>query len=199
MTNRLEGFPRNIILDTFEGRVDIDANLNADQQDALENVLNEVAKDRYKMAVDLYYREMLPYHKCAEIMGVSPERVRQMIRKVHRRMLNPIRSRLIIYGMNGYEEKRRKEKEEFERTHKRVKVSVSPMDRDVDEIGISAGSYWRLHDSGVKTVGDIVALAHDGLMKVRGIGAKKAAEIEDAVAKYLETAEGYEKEVWVEV
>ena len=201
MAHRAEGFPRNLIKDTFTDRgfTDISADLNADQRDALENILDDVAEGRCKMAVDLYYRQMLPYQKCAEIIGVTTESVRQMIHKVQRKVRNPSRAKYILYGTNGYKEMWRREEEEYYRTHKKVKVFVSPMEGCVDEIGLSTRAYNCLWRSGIKTVGEVVNLSHEGLSKIKNAGVKTVSEIEKAVEEYLRNTEGHWEEKWVEV
>lgn len=162
-----------------------DTLIEPDQEAAINYVISTFS-EREQLLLDLYYKRGKTFDQCGKEVGVTRERVRQIIAKSLRRMRHPSRMNLIRYGLDGYEhyvanKKRRAQLEaedrdldelEQELIARRLYLEsalecVSPVDEDkrkhsgidIDEMNFSVRTFNCLRRANICTLNDLVQKA----------------------------------------
>ena len=141
--------------------------LSEDQLAGLDSALEILTEQECDVLVR-YYQGASPF-SIAEFYGVSRERIRQIEAKALRKLRNPKRSRLIIYGLEGY--------------NKMLKDGLIVNPLEIDGVEFSIRSYYCLKRAGINSLEDIIKYDKEiGLEKIRSLGKKSAAEIRSKIS-----------------
>ena len=142
-------------------------------QDNIDGLLYAVTllPERIQEMIRLRYEEKQTYKKIAEIMGVTPERIRSLLSDAESKLRRPPLYGYIKYGKVGREVRRAQLEEE-----KKNKV-IDKMQVEVRDMGLSAKATNRLIAKGCKVVADVVALKKDDIMNIKMLGKVTRAEI----------------------
>ena len=192
-TEPIPTWPYNMLIKAFI--IDGEEPLS-DMQLAGLNKAMECFSERERYAVKLYFQDELTLDECGEILGVTRERVRQVIARALRKLRHPTRQNLIVYGedirnLNSYlkhlyEVKNEiAELEAYIEEHKdtytelvKDDASFRKNDLSIDELDLSVRSFNALKRKGIKWASEAAALANSGeIVKVRNLGRKSYLEI----------------------
>lgn len=165
--------------------------------------------ERERVIVELRFKEGQTYEQVGKAFGVTRERIRQVEQKALRKLRSPSRMDFLVHGMAGViqqkvEDRIREERSEIyaeagrflneaigqERTEAFLKGAARPKDAEparalnmpIDGLGLSVRSHNCLLRAGVETVGDIVRMGREKLMRVRNLGGRSLQEIENTLA-----------------
>lgn len=170
-----------------------------------------------------YYRDGKTYSEIAAEYSLTTERIRQIIAKVLRVMRHPKRQRMLQSGVQAYFESRERAAKDAaeERAQALAKQARQQAIADcrqtmneamsellgaepaaaqgdysdaIELLDLSVRSFNCLHRAGVNTVGEIIALGPEKLMRVRNLGKKSYEEIvEKLVLSYGENRDFWKK------
>lgn len=208
-------WPYNLLDDIF--REPWDTVLTKDQTDGLEKAL-EILTQREEKAVDAYYKRGLNLEQAGREFNVTRERFRQILAKGVRKLRNPARKKLILYGLEtskemseveqmrvslaeqayslvqwqaeldaraellGYRERKQLGMSEFsdEPNPDNGGMTVCGVRNvGIEELELSARSYNCLRRACIKTVGDLLSLSLEDMMRISNLGRKSREEIID--------------------
>ncbi len=197
-------WPYNLADDVSGGPIDYI--LTEDQIKAIMIALDTLS-EKEKVNILRYYRDGLNLEQCGEKMGVTRERVRQIIAKGVRKLRHPSRRKMIEMGFETWQEEnsiaRRKmelaaqqadldkweqnlmeRKAELERLRGEIADIPAPAIGDhgvswtLEELDLSVRSYNCLRRRGVSTLAGLCELVESGeLLHVRNIGRRSVAEV----------------------
>lgn len=176
-------YPINLLLDIFDCEKIEDCLKTKDMNDVicgLQFVLNNMINERERKAVDEKYERKMSLQAIAEELGITKERVRQIVAKALRKMRHPIRRRYIEYGYNGFISYKKSLKER--EAKKELEDKLHPQNISIDCVDFDARSYNALRRGGVEKLGDIKST--EQIMKFRNIGAKTITNIVDKLKEY---------------
>ena len=174
----------------------------------------EILNHRELTCLQLYFRDGKTLEQCGKELGLTRERIRQIVSKGLRKLRHPARMKLIRNGFNGSEIKKleEQEKEILER-----KLEIEKMLNDIaamqyklqeetdgytadelalspnrifidklDTLDLSFRSYNCLLRAECNTISQILTLMEDGkIFKIRNLGKKSIEEIQNKIgAKY---------------
>lgn len=91
-------WPYNLLDDIFQEPTD--HVLTEDEENGLLGAIRTLA-ERERKCLAYYYEDELSLREIAKIFNVTPERIRQIIRKAIRRLRHPSRLRIIKFGLQG--------------------------------------------------------------------------------------------------
>lgn len=199
------GWPYNLLREVFGSW---DSVVDEKQMGGLVYALS-MLEVRWKNIVISYYKDGKTYEQIGKEIGITRERVRQLIVKSIRKMKNPVLSSYIMYGTENAEKKhelgmeklRLDEKErmlkrreaELEERKKKMDMDMDKIasgDADIAVLGLSVRANNALHrgyrDGGalkpVDTISKLIDCASSGkLFSVRNIGNKTVREICDVL------------------
>ena len=198
--------------------------LEPDQEAALKYLLSQLP-DRVQTLIRLYYVESKTLEQCGNAVGLTRERVRQILARAVRQLRHPTRMKLLLYGLEGYEHFRanqnrravlEKEDEELDaleqeilerRQHLETILGEIPKTSEaersaigtlLEEMGLSVRSYNCLRRAGCETLYDVVQVIESGsLLGVRNLGRKSVNEVLDRV--YSLTKKDYRSVVYADM
>lgn len=176
-------YPINLLLDIFDCEKIEDCLKTKDMNDVicgLQFVLNNMINERERKAVDEKYERKMSLQAISEELGITKERVRQIVAKALRKMRHPIRRRYIEYGYNGFISYKKSLKER--EAKKELEDKLHPQNISVDCVDFDARSYNALRRGGVEKLGDIKST--EQIMKFRNIGSKTITNIVDKLKEY---------------
>lgn len=163
-------YPKNVLEDIFdtsnyEQLIKTDYNLCVE---GLEFCISSLS-EREKIIICERYKDGISLRDIGNMHGITGTRARDIIRKSLRR----IRSKqgYIIYGIDGFEKIKRKEKEE-----KNLNKT------DIVNIELSVRTYNCLARAGIEKLEDIKSM--EQLMEMRNAGAKTIEEIVEKLKEY---------------
>ena len=189
----IPSWPYNMLIKAFI--IDGTEPLSDKQLSGLEKAM-ECFTEREAIAVKLYFKEEMTLDEVGKEMGITRERVRQVIAKALRKLRHPTRQNLIVYGedfrnLNSYlkhlyEVKNEiAELEAYIEEHKdtytelvKEDASFRINDLSIDELDLSVRSFNALKRKGIKWASEAAALLNSGeIVKVRNLGRKSYLEI----------------------
>lgn len=176
-------YPINLLLDIFDCEKIEDCLKTKDMNDVicgLQFVLNNMINERERKAVDEKYERKMSLQAIAEELGITKERVRQIVAKALRKMRHPARRRYIEYGYNGFISYKKSLKER--EAKKELEDKLHPQNISIDCVDFDVRSYNALRRGGVEKLGDIKST--EQIMKFRNIGAKTITNIVDKLKEY---------------
>lgn len=171
-----------------------DAPVTPDQEAALTYLLSTMFPERTQKVLRLYYKEGGTLETVSKEVGLTRERVRQILAKAVRQLRHPSRFKMLVYGLDGYErfcairqkalELEREEKEvddlEKELIRRRFYIesalevtpdvrdtkerSKYPWDVGIADMGLSVRPHNCLVRAGCNTLSDVCELAKSGEM-----------------------------------
>lgn len=167
----------------------------------LDTVISSELDEQKQKVVLMRYKQGLTYKAIGNILGVSSERIRQMIVHSLRRLREPKCLRQLVAIPESTVEQLRNEiqkltnqqedlKKEIERlfgeleARKIKKRMQMPLSTPVDELGITTRSRNALILGGIKTVGALVELKESDLLSYRNLGESCLTDIKEALGKY---------------
>lgn len=142
-----------------------------DQRNGINYLINDFSQD-WKRILELRYIDKLPLAKIGKQIGVTTERVRQILTKSLKKLKEYDESEYVILGLKATQEKETKETEErlF-------------FDRPIEELGLSGRAYNCLMRAGYNTVGSVV-LSRKSLINIKKIGSHVVDEINEKIDAY---------------
>ena len=182
LTYRQLDWPQNLLADLgLDGQ-----NLPPDLIPSLEYLLTERAQ-RFPRSVGILRQRYQDQEKLEVIgrpMGITRERVRQLINHELRYLQHPEHIKYLQYGVRGVARKQEtaarelgwKEGRNYTETHGRL--PVPPIDTvTLEDLGLTTRPYNILKRAGKTTVADILAMDFKRLIHLRNMGRKSYEEI----------------------
>ena len=144
-----------------------------DFDEALKFLEENILTLKEAVAINTYIFGGKRYVDTAKVLGVSPNRARQLVNNGLRKC-----RRYKNYFLMGYHEC--KKKEELLRNGMFNGTDVDSI--DLTELGLSNSTCNTLKRAGLNTVGDIRKVEVEKLMRVRNLGTKRFKELTDELA-----------------
>lgn len=189
-TRELLNYPDNLINIFFADDADADIIYIEEHFDENFTALLETLSLRESECIRLYFKEGYTLESVAKQLGVSRERIRQIISKGLRRLKHPAKIKYLRYGKELYELQNSvfKMKEDLqnkintiaERTAMPSLCSVQVQAVEfmpIDVLDLTVRSYNCLRRAGINTIGTLLLTSEDKLRTVRNLGRKSANEI----------------------
>ena len=186
-------YPTNIISFIFGENFEWEE--TEDRLNGLSYAISQLS-EREQVLIQKRFMYLMTYDDIGEELGITRERVRQILIRVKRKLKNPLRLQYIEYGYNGAKE------------HEKLlasKISEEPVEPDpdkrLDKYGIS-DAFWSLRLSvratncmcraNLRTIHDILNKIRtdgmDGLIKLPNLGIVTLTEIIRKIEDYYETS-----------
>ena len=174
-------YPLNVIADIMED-CDEDKPCREFSIEFVYRVFAEELYPREERALELYYRDHLTLDEAGKCLGVTRERVRQIIAKALRKLKHPTR-------MNRMRAVSRAEYEDLLVENERLKRDLNSVDPNIDpfvknpwdipiaDLDLSVRSYNCLQRAGIRTVYDLCQKTEEEMMRVRNLGKRSLAEV----------------------
>lgn len=192
-------WPYNLLEVVFQKQ--IDTVMTEDQIKGLNYVLVNKLTERETHCLLEYYQEERSLSDIGKMFNVTPERIRQIIRKAIRKLRSPMMSRYILNGYDLETEFRKEaavmheaaikaQKERNERIYRQTYERVlgngnTPIAMPIEELDLSLRAYNCLKRAGLDTVGLIIKFVDlkgfDSLGKIRNCGIHTVDEIIQSV------------------
>lgn len=198
-------YPLNLLDAIEEGhwRYPIPEDLNQ----SLSYVLAGMTEREY-FVLYAYYYEGKFYGEIAKTVGVTRERIRQLIEKSLRKLRHPTRIEFLIYGVKGMIQRASIDaaQEAVSNRLERVLTEIGDIShalhaitgRDeysyiskkcaglngsipLEKLNLSYRSYNGLKHAGIKNAEDITKLSKEDLMRIKNLGKKSVEEIIDTI------------------
>jgi len=178
---------RDVISDTHRNIDKSYIDFPVDFESTMQDVMEECYEDmRDNEIIRLAYCDELSYQQIAEEIGISIERVRQLIVRFIKKMRRSDRVRRMILGNEEYSivvESLDKKKEKI------IQASSNQFDiKDdisIDFLNLSRRTSNCLKRNDIQTIKQIVELQDSDLMKMRNFGASSLTELREEINKYL--------------
>lgn len=169
-----------------------DAVITPDQEAALTYLLSSTFPERTQTMLRLYYKEEWTLDTVGKEVGLTRERVRQVLARAVRQLRHPSRFKMLVYGLDGYErfsairqkvreleiEEDRVDELEKELIRRRMyleatlqevpvpetvpKPSKSVWDITLEEMDLSVRSFNCLRRAGCQNISDVCKVASEG-------------------------------------
>ena len=157
---------------------------------------------REQTVFNLRFKELKTLEQTGQIIGVTRERIRQTEAKTIRKLRHPSRLKIILYGIDSLkleedikmleaelalkkanilkeinrinvEGLSSKEIEEYKNSEEYI------LNTKIENLDLSVRSYNCLRRSNIETLGDIVSMTQEDLIKIRNLGRRSFKEIID--------------------
>ena len=182
--------------------------LPEDYRGALEYVLISTITDREEQVLRYRYQMALTYRAIGEKFGLQSERIRQIHDKAIRKLRHPARFALLRYGVVAQMERYREScrelfynqgyKEGFRNGGMGAQApllsnpyqqqeddSTIPIEEaSVDILDLSVRLYNCLRRANISTVGQLLDLSKESLLRIRNLGWHSLQELEMKMEKY---------------
>ena len=112
-------YPYNLLDDIFGKPIE---HILSDDEIAGLYAALESLSEREQQAISLHYFDGYSLKVIGENLGLSPERIRQIIHKGVRKLRHPSRANLIRYGADGYSRKQELDKREYNLISREIKL-----------------------------------------------------------------------------
>lgn len=183
-------YPDNLIDLFFADDADVDIVYIEEHFDENFTALLGTLSPRERECIRLYFKEGYTLESIGNQLGVTRERVRQIISKGLRRMKHPSRLKYLRHGKELYELQNSvlKMQEDLQRKintiAKRIAMpslcSVQAQAVElmpIDVLELSVRPYHCLRRAGINTIGDLLSTSEDELRVIRNLGNKSVKEI----------------------
>lgn len=178
-----------------------------DVRETMEKAVGTLT-EREERIVRLIYEECLNKEEVAEVIGRTPERVRQIMAKAMRKLKHPSRHGYIVFGDGYYCKKRGAYDEVYKskiieaRTHEIAKLDLVIENKkkkiidsnstprgffgndEITELDLSVRSFNCLWRAGIHTIEDLCGLTEEQLFHIKNLGRKSFDEILDKMKSY---------------
>lgn len=195
-------YPDNLIDLFFADDDDVDIVYVEEHFDKNFIELLETLSLRESECIRLYFKEGYTLESVAKQMGVTRERVRQIISKGLRRLKHPSRIKYLRYGKELYELQNNvfKMKEALENKIKIIAKRIAMPSLysvqaqtvellPIDVLDLTVRSYNCLRRAGINTIGDLLLLSEDKLRTIRNLGNKSVKEILTKLEPYRDSVD----------
>ena len=166
--------------------------------DNFDNILSEVCSDKEQLCIELFFKSELTLAAIGEKLGVTRERIRQIISKGMKKI-----TRFVYH----YDAKQKAEKDFADRRafrqqlieeYKKNGVITPEMefefgelkvgafhdyDQSIDDLDLSVRSYNCLRRAGIKYIAELTRMTEEEILKIRSMGKKGCQEIRDKMLK----------------
>lgn len=189
-TREVLNYPDNLIDMFFADDADVDIDYIEEHFDENFTALLETLSPRERDCIHLYFKDGYTLEAIAKQMGVTRERVRQIISKGLRRLKHPSKIKYLRYGKELYELQNSvlKMREALENKIKIIAKRIampSPYSvqiqsvalMPIDVLDLTVRSYNCLRKAGINTIGDLLSISEDKLRTIKNLGNKSVAEI----------------------
>lgn len=145
-----------------------------DLEESFDYVISGLSEKEQRV-IELRYKNRKTLKEVGDDLGVSRERIRQIEARMFRKLRSPSRTKYLMYGINGVNERDEKLKQE------RLNSFEQMPNRSVDDYNLSVRAFNCLHRKGLKTRDDVLKyIAENGsLLNIRCIGKITNQEIYD--------------------
>lgn len=199
-------YPYNLIQEVFGKKMPRDK-LVQNVERNFEHIMLTIPEDEARM-VQLRYREGYTVQEISRQYHVTPEQVRQRIRHSLRLLRHPSRTRYILYGYEEIKEREKQKRIRAQRLEERIRNFLRP-----DKFGGPLAEIGNTHDRadailarcgldkiyhvdiptcarislcrvGITYIWQLCLVQPNDLLKLRDIGPKRAAAIEQCLSQY---------------
>lgn len=190
-------YPFNIIADLEEAR----DKHGTYSLELINKTIEQTLTERERRCLEMQYREKLTLEQIGLKVGVTRERVRQIIAKAERKLRHPrVLREMRAVSLGDYAEMQMKYEEaktQIELLTNRIEElegrPVTPEetnhekdlnDKSIDHLDLSVRSYNCLKRARIDTIGDLKNLCISDLMRIRNLGRKSALEVVEKAKRY---------------
>lgn len=195
-------YPNNLIDMFFADDPDVDIVYVEEHFDKNFTDLLETLSPKEKECIRLYFKEGYTLEAIGNQLGVTRERVRQIISRGLQRMKHPSRLKYLRHGKEIYELQNSVLKMQKDLQHKiniiakrinmpslhSVQVQMVEL-MPIDVLDLSVRSYNCLRRAGINTLGDLLSISEDELYFIKNLGRKSIAEILTKLEPYRDTVD----------
>lgn len=152
----------------------------------LEDCMAETCTDRERKVVLLYFmQDGMTYKKIGEEIGVGPERVRQILQKVYRKMRHPLRANTWLAMDPKDIRKMKEELAAYKMTASKKQAEEAEENKNIIwDLELSVRSHNCLIRKGITTIKEFDGLSVSALTTIRNLGRKSAMEIVNHLVNY---------------
>lgn len=178
-----------------------------DHIDERMNRLLARLSERDKYVVKLRYEQYLPYSKIGKILGVTLERVRQIDKKILKKLRHPSRIKYLTWEMKDIIAAEKNKPTSKPKQHYHILFSIpecknprflyfnSPLrkymsisndmaDLTIDYLGLSVRAYNIMRRNNVATINDLLNFSIENLMQIKHAGSRIQNEILSKISQY---------------
>jgi RNA polymerase sigma factor (sigma-70 family) len=195
-------YPDNLIDLFFADDPDVDIVYVEEHFDKNFIDVLETLTPRENACIRLYFKEGYTLESIGNQLGITRERVRQIISKGLRRIQHPARLKYLRYGKELYDlqnsvlEMKEALQQKINIIAKRINmpslrsIQVQAIElMPIDVLDLSVRSYHCLRRAGINTIGDLLSTSEDELRTIRHLGNKSVKEILTKLEPYRDTAD----------
>jgi len=150
---------------------------------------------RQRQIIDFYYKQNMSFRHIAGQFSLSPERIRQILRKSLRKMAEPKYSRLLTVGLSrmiaeanstGYSDGHEQGYKEgfnagqlaaYQELGNATPDPVKALTTPIEDLDLSVRAFNCLHREHLKTVDDVLNYPLDNILTIRGMGVTSYKDI----------------------
>lgn len=162
-------FPQSLLLD-LDLLQSADEFVSADIINGIDKAMSFL-DERSKAILFMRYREHQSFNKIGTAYKISGTRTQQIIMKSLRFLRHPERYKYMKHGLKGLDEKSN------EVSNKAVEKVGVQATKSIEELDFSVRTYNVLTKAGIETLGELILLNEDDLIKIKNMGRKGFEEI----------------------
>lgn len=208
-------YPENILSDIFANPVynfgndgkwtDVKIeNISDDQKSGLEYAMQTALNERDRQIVYQHYSGGRTLRDIAKDIEISPERVRQIVKKSCRILRRSKYAGYCYFGLAGNTRRIAEAEAIRARDTKEAFDILDKIERlkgvggvSIDKLSIPYKSWAVLKRNGIETVGDIQGKTDEEMLHLRGLGMKNLSYIRESVADYVEKYNAVDRAEWI--
>lgn len=190
-------YPFSIVSDIEEAR----ETHGAYSLELINRTIEKHLTERERRCLEMQYRDNMTLEQIGAKVGITRERVRQIIAKAERKLRHPkILREMSVVSLDDFAELQIKYEEaksqidhlmsrieELEGkpvTAEEIKDEKDQDERSIDHLDLSVRSYNCLRRAQINTIGDLKNLCFNDLMRMRNLGQKSALEVVEKAKRY---------------
>ena len=156
-------------------------------------------KENERSVVKLRFQDHLTLKECGLEMGVTPERIRQILARIERKIRRDFNfvyhlETVPVYRYHQTENILAREKAISESWKEKYEEAVGraayPEENPelkrimIEDLNFSTGVYLRMNRAGIRNVADLVQKSEEDLRRIRGFGDGRIHEVKEKLSEY---------------